>query len=58
MKKLNLIIALYLGLVGLILGFIGIFISTTDDQLMCSFFTFLGFACVIGVCLVVNDKTF
>lgn len=55
MKKLNLIVAL-IGLVGQVLGFVGIFIADSNDQLMCSLWTFLGFGCVGAIALITDAK--
>ena len=55
MKNLNLIFAI-ITLFCQILGFIGIFISETNDELMCSLFTFLGFGTLCGVILIFDGK--
>jgi hypothetical protein len=55
MKRLNFIIAL-IGLVGQVTGFVGIFIADSNDQLMLSLWTFLGFGCVGAVALITDAK--
>jgi hypothetical membrane protein len=55
MKKLNLIIAL-IALVGQVTGFVGIFIADSNDQLMLSLWTFLGFACLGAIALITDNK--
>ena len=55
MKKLNLIFAL-ITLFCQILAFIGIFVSETNDQLMCSLFSFLGFGTLCGIILILDAK--
>ena len=55
MKKLNLIIAL-VGLVGQLTGFVGIFVADSNDQLMLSLWTFLGFGCVGAIALILDAK--
>ena len=55
MKKLNLIVAL-IGLVGQVLGFVGIFIADSNDQLMCSLWTFLLFGGVGAFALITDAK--
>jgi hypothetical protein len=55
MKKLNLIIAL-IALVGQVTGFVGIFIADSNDQLMLSLWTFLGFACLGAIALITDKK--
>ena len=55
MKKLNLIIAL-IALVGELLGFVGIFVADSNEQLMLSLWTFLGFCCVGALALLTDNK--
>ncbi len=55
MKKLNFIVAL-IALVGQITGFVGLFVSETNNQLMLSLWTFLGFACVGAIALITDKK--
>ena len=55
MKKLNLIIAL-VGLVGQLTGFVGIFVADSNDQLMLSLWTFLGFGCIGAIALILDAK--
>lgn len=55
MKKLNFIVAI-IGLVGQLLGFGGIFAAKSNDQLMLSLWTFLGFACVGAIALITDKK--
>jgi hypothetical protein len=55
MKKLNFIIAL-VGLVGQLTGFVGIFVADSNDQLMLSLWTFLGFGCVGAIALILDAK--
>ena len=55
MKKLNLIIAL-IALVGQVTGFVGIFVADSNDQLMLSLWTFLGFGCVGAIALITDAK--
>ena len=55
MKRLNFIIAL-IGLVGQVTGFVGIFIADSNDQLMLSLWTFLGFGCVGAIALILDAK--
>ena len=55
MKKLNFIVAT-IGLVGQLLGFGGIFAAKSNDQLMLSLWTFLGFACIGAIALITDNK--
>ena len=55
MKKLNLIIAL-IALVGQVTGFVGIFVADSNDQLMLSLWTFLGFGCFGAIALITDAK--
>jgi hypothetical protein len=55
MKRLNFIIAL-IGLVGQVTGFVGIFIADSNNQLMLSLWTFLGFGCVGAIALILDAK--
>jgi hypothetical protein len=55
MKKNFLILAM-IGLIGQIVGFIGIFISETNDSLMLSLWTFLVFGCIGGIALILDDR--
>jgi hypothetical membrane protein len=55
MKKLNLIIAI-IALVGQVTGFVGIFIADSNNQLMLSLWTFLGFGCVGAIALITDAK--
>lgn len=54
MKRINLIIAI-IALIGQLLGFIGILISETKDQLMFSLWAFLGF-CLIGAITLIKQN--
>lgn len=55
MKKLNLIIAL-VGLVGQLIGFVGIFVADSNNQLMLSLWTFLGFGTLGAIALITDAK--
>lgn len=55
MKKLNFIVAL-IALVGQIAGVVGLFVSETNNQLMLSLWTFLGFACIGAIALITDKK--
>ena len=55
MKKLNFIIAL-IALVGQVTGFVGIFVADSNEQLMLSLWTFLGFGCVGAIALILDAK--
>lgn len=55
MKKLNFIVAL-IALVGQITGFVGLFVSETNNQIMLSLWTFLGFACIGAIALITDKK--
>ena len=55
MKKLNLIVA-FIGLVGQVLGFVGIFIADSNAQLMASLWTFLLFGGVGAFALITDEK--
>ncbi len=55
MKRLNFIIAL-IGLIGQVTGFVGIFIADSNNQLMLSLWTFLGFGCVGAIALILDAK--
>lgn len=55
MKKLNLIIAI-VGLVGQLIGFVGIIVADSNDQLMLSLWTFLGFACIAAIAFITDKK--
>ncbi len=55
MKKLNFIISL-ISLVGQLIGFVGIFIADSHNQLMLSLWTFLGFACIGGLSLIFSGE--
>jgi hypothetical protein len=55
MKKLNFVIAI-IALVGQLLGFGGIFAAKSNDQLMLSLWTFLGFACIGGLSLIFSGE--
>ena len=54
MKKLNFIIAL-VGLVGQLIGFVGIFVTDSNNQLMLSLWTFLGFGCITAIALLTDN---
>ena len=55
MKKLNFIIAL-IALVGQVTGFVGIFVADSNDQLMLSLWTFLGFGTLGAIALITDAK--
>ena len=55
MKKINFIVAI-IGLVGQLLGFVGIFISKSNDQLMISLVTFLAYSTLGALALIFNGK--
>lgn len=55
MKKLNFIVAL-IALFGQIAGVVGLFVSETNNQLMLSLWTFLGFACIGAISLITDKK--
>ena len=54
MKKQFLILAM-IGLIGQVIGFIGIFISESNDNLMISLWTFLLFGCVGAIALIFDN---
>jgi len=55
MKKKFLILAL-IGLIGQVIGFIGIFISESNNSLMLSLWTFLVFGCIGAIALILDDR--
>lgn len=55
MKKQNLIFAL-IGLIGQVLGFIGIFVADSNEQLLASLYTFTAFGCIGAVSLLLEKR--
>jgi hypothetical protein len=55
MKKNFLRLAM-IGVIGQIVGFIGIFISESNNSLMLSLWTFLVFGCIGAIALILDDR--
>ena len=55
MKKLNIILTI-IALVGQVLGLVGIFIAESNDQLMCSLWTFLLFGCSAAIIILIDSR--
>ena len=54
MRILNFIVAI-IGLVGQLLGFVGIFVADSNNQLMLTLWTFLGFGCITAIALLTDN---
>ena len=46
MKKSQVLTVYIIGIVGMVISLIGIFISATNDSLLLSLWSFIGFSCV------------
>ena len=55
MRKKFLILAM-IGLIGQLIGFIGIFISESNNSLMLCLWTFLLFGCIGAIALILDNK--
>jgi hypothetical protein len=55
MSKLQVLTVYVIGIVGMVISLIGILVSNTNDVIIISLFSFLGFSCVACSMLLSNN---